>query len=45
MLALSDVFSQRLAKQLEDLKVPFVDEFEPAMGSSDHIVDAIFGQP
>ncbi|KAH7376980.1 YjeF N-terminal domain-containing protein [Plectosphaerella cucumerina] len=34
---------QRLAKQLEDLKVPFVDEFEPAMGSSDHIVDAIFG--
>ncbi|KAH6683745.1 YjeF-related protein [Plectosphaerella plurivora] len=34
---------QRLAKQLEDLQVPFVEDFEPAMGTSDHIVDAIFG--
>lgn len=36
--------SQRLAKQLEDLQVPFVEDFEPAMGTSDHIVDAIFGE-
>ncbi|KJZ72538.1 NAD(P)H-hydrate epimerase [Hirsutella minnesotensis 3608] len=34
---------QRLAKQLEDLDVPFVDDFQSAMGSTDHIVDAIFG--
>ncbi|KAK4069305.1 hypothetical protein Trihar35433_5884 [Trichoderma harzianum] len=34
---------QRLAKQLEDLDVPFVDDFPTAMKSTDHIVDAIFG--
>lgn len=34
---------QRLAKQLEDLKVPFVDDFSSAMKSTDQIVDAIFG--
>ncbi|PKS09507.1 hypothetical protein jhhlp_004124 [Lomentospora prolificans] len=34
---------QRLAKQLEDLNVPFVDDFSEALGASDHIVDAIFG--
>ncbi|KAK7433194.1 hypothetical protein QQZ08_000128 [Neonectria magnoliae] len=34
---------QRLAKQLEDLDVPFVDDFLSAMKSTDHIVDAIFG--
>ncbi|KAL6813234.1 YjeF N-terminal domain-containing protein [Trichoderma sp. SZMC 28013] len=34
---------QRLAKQLEDLEVPFVDDFPTAMKSTDHIVDAIFG--
>lgn len=34
---------QRLAKQLEDLDVPFVDNFPEAMGSTDHVVDAIFG--
>ncbi|KAK5991227.1 NAD(P)H-hydrate epimerase [Cladobotryum mycophilum] len=34
---------QRLAKQLEDLEVPFVDDFPSAMKSTDHIVDAIFG--
>ncbi|KAF4469338.1 hypothetical protein FALBO_3762 [Fusarium albosuccineum] len=34
---------QRLAKQLEDLEVPFVDDFSSALGSTDHIVDAIFG--
>ncbi|KAI1080616.1 NAD(P)H-hydrate epimerase [Whalleya microplaca] len=34
---------QRLAKQLEDLEVPFVDDFLPAVSSTDHIVDAVFG--
>ncbi|KAI8686117.1 NAD(P)H-hydrate epimerase [Fusarium keratoplasticum] len=34
---------QRLAKQLEDLDVPFVDDFSSAVSSTDHIVDAIFG--
>lgn len=34
---------QRLAKQLEDLNVPFVDDFPAAMKSTDHVVDAIFG--
>ncbi|KAG5999459.1 hypothetical protein E4U54_001834 [Claviceps lovelessii] len=34
---------QRLTKQLEDLKVPFVDDFQSALKSTDHVVDAIFG--
>ncbi|KAH6624002.1 YjeF N-terminal domain-containing protein [Chaetomium sp. MPI-SDFR-AT-0129] len=34
---------QRLAKQLEDLDIPFVDDFPTALQSTDHIVDAIFG--
>ncbi|KAI6085239.1 YjeF N-terminal domain-like protein [Hypoxylon rubiginosum] len=34
---------QRLAKQLEDLDVPFVDDFPTAINSTDHIVDAVFG--
>ncbi|KAK3372620.1 YjeF N-terminal domain-containing protein [Podospora didyma] len=34
---------QRLAKQLEDLEVPFVDDFPAALESTDHVVDAIFG--
>ncbi|KAK7209325.1 hypothetical protein V2G26_016503 [Clonostachys chloroleuca] len=34
---------QRLAKQLEDLRVPFVDDFHTALDSTDHVVDAIFG--
>ncbi|KAF5490088.1 NAD(P)H-hydrate epimerase [Colletotrichum siamense] len=34
---------QRLAQQLEDLNVPFVDDFPTALKSTDHIVDAIFG--
>ncbi|CAH0022846.1 unnamed protein product [Clonostachys rhizophaga] len=34
---------QRLAKQLEDLRVPFVDDFRTALDSTDHVVDAIFG--
>ncbi|KAI1104050.1 YjeF N-terminal domain-like protein [Jackrogersella minutella] len=34
---------QRLAKQLEDLEVPFVDDFPAAIGSTDHVVDAVFG--
>lgn len=35
--------TQRLAKQLEDLDVPFVDDFPTALQSADHVVDAIFG--
>ncbi|KAK4041485.1 YjeF N-terminal domain-containing protein [Parachaetomium inaequale] len=34
---------QRLAKQLEDLDVPFVDDFPTALQSADHVIDAIFG--
>ncbi|CAH0040089.1 unnamed protein product [Clonostachys solani] len=34
---------QRLAKQLEDLRVPFVDDFRTALDSTDHVIDAIFG--
>jgi len=34
---------QRLAKQLHDLEIPFVDDFPAAMESTDHVVDAIFG--
>ncbi|KAJ2896491.1 hypothetical protein MKZ38_005479 [Zalerion maritima] len=34
---------QRLSKQLEDLEVPFIDDFPTALGSTDHVVDAIFG--
>lgn len=34
---------QRLTKQLEDLKVPFVDDFPSALKSTDQVVDAIFG--
>ncbi|KAF3069016.1 NAD(P)H-hydrate epimerase [Daldinia childiae] len=34
---------QRLAKQLEDLEVPFVDDFPAAIKSTDHVVDAVFG--
>ncbi|XXH02626.1 37S ribosomal protein S16, mitochondrial [Hypoxylon texense] len=33
----------RLAKQLEDLEVAFVDDFPTAINSTDHIVDAVFG--
>ncbi|KAK4247628.1 YjeF N-terminal domain-containing protein [Corynascus novoguineensis] len=34
---------QRLAKQLEDLDVPFVDDFSTALQSADHVIDAVFG--
>ncbi|KAK0726834.1 YjeF N-terminal domain-containing protein [Lasiosphaeria miniovina] len=34
---------QRLVKQLEDLDVPFVEDFPAALESTDHVVDAIFG--
>ncbi|OTB07394.1 hypothetical protein M426DRAFT_8767 [Hypoxylon sp. CI-4A] len=34
---------QRLAKQLEDLEVPFVEDFPTAIKSTDHVVDAVFG--
>ena len=32
-----------MAKQLEDLEIPFVDDFSSAIKSTDHVVDAIFG--
>lgn len=34
---------QRLSKQLENLDVPFTEDFEAALGNTDHVVDAIFG--
>jgi NAD(P)H-hydrate epimerase len=34
---------QRLRKQLEDLKVPFTEDFPAALKQTDHVVDAIFG--
>ncbi|KAK1764117.1 YjeF N-terminal domain-containing protein [Phialemonium atrogriseum] len=34
---------ERLVKQLEDLEIPFADDFPSALKSADHIVDAIFG--
>lgn len=34
---------QRLAIQLKDLSIPFVDNFHDAIKETDHIVDAIFG--
>ncbi|KFA64777.1 hypothetical protein S40285_01366, partial [Stachybotrys chlorohalonatus IBT 40285] len=37
------IIFQRLAKQLEDLEVPFVQDFPSALSSTDHVVDAIFG--
>lgn len=43
MFTRADQLFQRLTKQLEDLKVPFVDDFSSAMKSTDQIVDAIFG--
>ena len=33
-----------MSKQLEDLDVPFVDDFPAALKSTDHVVDAIFGE-
>lgn len=38
------VHAQRLSKQLRDLEIPFVDDFPAAEKSTDHIVDAIFGE-
>ncbi|KAK3719318.1 hypothetical protein LTR37_004537 [Vermiconidia calcicola] len=34
---------QRLRTQLEQLKVPFTDDFVSAMGKTDWVIDAIFG--
>ena len=34
---------QRLRTQLEQLKVPFTDDFTGAVGKNDYIIDAIFG--
>jgi len=39
----SSFLAQRLRKQLEDLKVPFTDDFTSALKQTDHVVDAIFG--
>lgn len=36
-------FFQRLAKQLEDLDIPFTEDFPAAIQSTDHVLDAIFG--
>jgi NAD(P)H-hydrate epimerase len=41
-LRISDL-SKRLKKQLEDLKVPFTEDFPGALKQTDHVVDAIFG--
>jgi len=38
----NDLF-ERLMKQLQDLEVPFVEDFPVALTSTDHVVDAIFG--
>lgn len=34
---------QRLSKQLRDLEVKFVDDFEGALDRADVVVDAVFG--
>ncbi|PHH65777.1 hypothetical protein CDD81_1504 [Ophiocordyceps australis] len=34
---------QRLASQLDNLEIPFADDFQSALASADHVVDAIFG--
>ncbi|KJR86130.1 NADHX epimerase [Sporothrix schenckii 1099-18] len=39
----SNELYHRLAKQLEDLNVPFTDDFTAALSATDHVVDAIFG--
>jgi len=33
----------RLSKQLEDLQVPFTEDFHGAIANTDHVVDAVFG--
>jgi len=33
----------RLSKQLEDLRVPFTQDFNSAISETDHVVDAVFG--
>ncbi|PHH54104.1 NAD(P)H-hydrate epimerase [Ceratocystis fimbriata CBS 114723] len=39
----SNELYQRLTKQLQDLSIPFSNDFSDALGSADHVVDAIFG--
>ena len=34
---------ERLANQLRNLDIPFTDDFEDSLKSSNHVVDAIFG--
>ncbi|KAL1630384.1 hypothetical protein SLS56_004911 [Neofusicoccum ribis] len=40
---LSSDNKKRLKKQLEDLDVPFTDDFDAVLGAADYVVDAIFG--
>lgn len=35
---------ERLATQLRNLDVPFTEDFESSLKTSDHVVDAIFGK-
>lgn len=34
---------QRLSQQLNDLRIPFIDDFNKALSQSDYVIDAIFG--
>lgn len=43
-MPLTTRLQQRLSKQLEDLNVPFTNDFPTALSSTDHVVDAIFGE-
>lgn len=36
-------WGQKLSQQLRDLHIPFTDDFKAQLGSTDYIVDAIFG--
>jgi len=35
--------SQRLAEQLKNLNIPFSEDFESDLKSTNHVIDAIFG--
>lgn len=37
------ILSQRLAVQLQNLNIPFTEDFESDLKSTNHVVDAIFG--
>lgn len=36
---------QRLVTQLKNLDIPFTEDFASAINDTDHVVDAIFGNP